>query len=56
MSVPKPTAPKGTAFKTVDVGKTPSALRKGPTEASAEDIAIELGELSELLGYSLKRA
>jgi len=30
--------------------------RKEPAEAGAGEAAIELGELSELLGYSLKRA
>src|SRR5215216_4998263 len=30
--------------------------RKEPVDAAAEDTALQLGELSELLGYSLKRA
>src|SRR4051794_41984394 len=30
--------------------------RKEPVDAAAEDIALQMGELSELLGYSLKRA
>ncbi len=32
------------------------AARKEPVEAGSESAALELGELSELLGYSLKRA
>jgi len=30
--------------------------RKEPAEGSAESIALQMGELSELLGYSMKRA
>jgi DNA-binding MarR family transcriptional regulator len=40
----------------VDAAKPSRAGRKDPAEVSAEDAALQLGELSELLGYSLKRA
>src|SRR5712675_2472542 len=30
--------------------------RKEPVEGAAEDLALQMGELSELLGYALKRA
>jgi hypothetical protein len=30
--------------------------RKDPVEGAGEDIELQLGELSELLGYVLKRA
>jgi DNA-binding MarR family transcriptional regulator len=40
----------------VDVTKASRAARKEPAEALAGETAIQLGELSELLGYSLKRA
>ena len=33
-----------------------SMARKEPAEAGADDAALQMGELSELLGYSLKRA
>src|SRR6202048_419117 len=36
--------------------KPPRAARKEPVEATAEGMALQLGELSKLLGYSLKRA
>ena len=36
--------------------KAPRAARKEPAEAVPEGPALQLGELSELLGYSLKRA
>lgn len=39
-----------------DAVKSSRAARKEPAEASAPDTALQLGELSELLGYSLKRA
>src|ERR1700709_1882093 len=45
---------------TVDVArastKSPRASRKEPAEGLAENTALQTGELSELLGYSLKRA
>src|ERR1700729_1835830 len=40
----------------VDPAKASRAARKEPAEAPAEASALQLGELSELLGYSLKRA
>ena len=40
----------------VDAAKPSRAGRKDPAEAPAEDAVLQLGELSELLGYSLKRA
>src|SRR4249920_3210642 len=39
-----------------DAAKTSRAARKEPAEAPAEGSALQMGELSELLGYSLKRA
>ena len=36
--------------------KTPRPARKDQAEAAAEGPALQLGELSDLLGYSLKRA
>src|SRR5215208_4454329 len=41
---------------TVDGVKLSRAARKEPAEDSGEAAALQLGELSELLGYSLKRA
>src|ERR1700726_3393177 len=40
----------------VDAAKTSRPARKEPAEAPAEGSPIQLGELAELLGYSLKRA
>src|ERR1700684_2734855 len=40
----------------VDAAKTSRPARKEPAEAPAEGSALQLGELSELLGYLLKRA
>ena len=40
----------------VDAAKPSRPARKDPAEVSAEDATLQLGELSELLGYSLKRA
>jgi DNA-binding MarR family transcriptional regulator len=48
MTVSKPAA--------VDAGKSSRAARKEDGEALSESAALQLGELSELLGYSLKRA
>ena len=48
MTVSKPAA--------VDAAKPSRAGRKEPAEGSVDDAALQLGELSELLGYSLKRA
>ena len=39
-----------------DAVKPSRPARKAPVEAAAEEAALQLGELSELLGYSLKRA
>ena len=39
-----------------DVIKLSRSLRKGAAEGAEEDAALQLGELSELLGYVLKRA
>jgi DNA-binding MarR family transcriptional regulator len=40
----------------VDAVKPSRAARKEPAEVSVQDTALQMGELSELLGYSLKRA
>ena len=40
----------------VDAAKPSRPARKDPAEVSAAGAALQLGELSELLGYSLKRA
>jgi DNA-binding MarR family transcriptional regulator len=47
-----------TVSKTARVGvaRTSRPGRKEPAEPAAETGALEMGELSELLGYSLKRA
>jgi hypothetical protein len=47
MTVSKPAA---------DSAKGARAVRKEPAEAASESAALQMGELSELLGYSLKRA
>ena len=39
-----------------DAAKPSRPARKAPVETAVEDAALQLGELSELLGYSLKRA
>ena len=39
-----------------DPAKAPRPARKGRLEGASEDPALQMGELSELLGYSLKRA
>ena len=39
-----------------DLAKTSRSGRKEPAEPAAESTALQIGELSELLGYSLKRA
>ncbi|SIO20065.1 transcriptional regulator, MarR family [Bradyrhizobium erythrophlei] len=39
-----------------DVVKLSRPARKDPAEAAGEDTSLQLGELSELLGYVLKRA
>jgi hypothetical protein len=42
----------------MSVSKTAEAskARKEPADGSAESAALQMGELSELLGYSMKRA
>ncbi len=40
----------------VDLAKAPRSGRNEPAAALAESTALRMGELSELLGYSLKRA
>ena len=50
------TVSKNTAAAAVDVTKASRAARKEPAEGAAEAAALQMGELSELLGYSLKRA
>ena len=40
----------------VDAAKASRAVRKEPAEGATETSPLQLGELSELLGYSLKRA
>jgi DNA-binding MarR family transcriptional regulator len=47
-----------TVSKTAAIGpaRAPRSGRKAPAEAPAEAAALQMGELSELLGYSLKRA
>jgi DNA-binding MarR family transcriptional regulator len=39
-----------------DQAKASRPTRKGPGDGATESTALQLGELSELLGYSLKRA
>src|SRR5260370_17015809 len=39
-----------------ETAKVTRAARKEPDEGTADGVALQLGELSELLGYSLKRA
>src|SRR5258708_924460 len=39
-----------------ETAKASRPARKEPAEAAADGMALQLGELSELLGYSLKRA
>src|ERR1700723_1836254 len=39
-----------------DLARAPRAGRKEPAETAVETTALQMGELSELLGYSLKRA
>jgi len=52
MTVSKNTA----AAAAVDVAKASRAARKEPADDVTEGSALHLGELAELLGYSLKRA
>src|ERR1700724_1490548 len=45
-----------TVSKTAAVDLAKAARRKDPAEGAAESPALQMGELSGLLGYSLKRA
>ena len=45
-----------TVSKTAAVDLAKASRRKDPAEGAAESPALQMGELSELLGYSLKRA
>jgi DNA-binding MarR family transcriptional regulator len=45
-----------TVSKTAAVDLAKASRRKEPAEAAAENAGLQMGELSELLGYSLKRA
>src|SRR5260221_11741449 len=40
----------------VDFAKAPRSARKEVADGAADSTALQMGELSELLGYSLKRA
>ena len=40
----------------INAAKAPRPARKEPAEAATESTALQLGELSEHLGYALKRA
>ena len=42
--------------RTADPAKPPRPARKDRADGTSEGAALQLGELSELLGYSLKRA
>jgi DNA-binding MarR family transcriptional regulator len=46
----------GVAVAAADAAKPSRAGRKEAGEGSVDDAVLQLGELSELLGYSLKRA
>src|SRR5580698_1565307 len=50
------TVSKSAADPVRDSSKAARAARKEPAEGQAESPALQMGELSELLGYSLKRA
>ncbi len=45
-----------TVSKTAAVDLAKASRRKDPADGAAESPALQMGELSELLGYSLKRA
>src|SRR6266851_3874526 len=45
-----------TVSKTAAVDLAKASRRKDPADGAAESGALQMGELSELLGYSLKRA
>jgi DNA-binding MarR family transcriptional regulator len=54
MTVSKTAIARPTAM--ADTAKDTIKARKEPAGAAGEDAALQLGELSELLGYALKRA
>ena len=67
MTVSKPSVFKTAASKSAnpktaiakaaaDLAAPPQPVRKEPADAAGESNALQMGELSELLGYSLKRA
>jgi DNA-binding MarR family transcriptional regulator len=57
MTVSKTSISKTAISKTAaDLATAPRAGRKDPAETAMETTALQMGELSELLGYSLKRA
>jgi DNA-binding MarR family transcriptional regulator len=57
MTVSKTAVSKTAVSKTAaDLAKAPRSGRKEPAETAVESTALQMGELSELLGYSLKRA
>ena len=57
MTVSKTSISKTAISKTAaDLARAPRAGRKDPAETAVETAALQMGELSELLGYSLKRA
>jgi DNA-binding MarR family transcriptional regulator len=57
MTVSKTSISKTAISKTAaDLARAPRAGRKDPAETAMETTALQMGELSELLGYSLKRA
>src|SRR6267142_1416995 len=45
-----------TVSKNAAMNLTKAPRRKEPVEGAAESTALQMGELSDLLGYSLKRA
>lgn len=45
-----------TASKTTAIARAPRAPRKEPVDPAGNGTALAMGELSELLGYALKRA
>ena len=56
-AVSKSANPKTAIAKVAaDLAAPPQPVRKEPADAAGESNALQMGELSELLGYSLKRA
>jgi DNA-binding MarR family transcriptional regulator len=56
MTVSRTAASKTAVDVGKDAGKASRVARKEPADDATEGTALQLGELSELLGYSLKRA